>query len=70
MLDANKLRGKLVEMGVSVSELSATLNINAATFYRKLKGNSFKIAEADIIVQKLNLSSAEANSIFFSQYIA
>ena len=70
MLNCNKLKGKIVENGMSIVEISEILGINPATFYRKLKQNSFEIREADIIVNVLNLSSNEATSIFFAQYVA
>lgn len=70
MLNANKLKGKLVEKGMTVEEISKTLGINPSTFYRKLKNNSFEIGEADVIVKALQLSSSEAKEIFFNQFVA
>ena len=66
MLNASKLRDKMNEKNISVKELSEKMLINSATFYRKLKKNSFEISEADVIVRELNLSQEEANSIFFA----
>lgn len=70
MLSANMLKGKLVEKGVTVSELSGILGINPSTFYRKIKNNSFEIGEADKIVKALALTSQEAKNIFFNQFVA
>ena len=70
MLNMNKLKGKIAENCMTVAELSKILGINPSTFYRKMKKNSFEIAEADILVQTLKLSKEEACSIFFSQTVA
>ena len=70
MLDVQKLKGKIVEKGKSVESVSAELGINPATFYRKLKNNSFEINEADKLVDILSLTSDEAIAIFFSNKIA
>lgn len=70
MLNAGKLKGKLVEKGITVSEMSSKLGIAPSTFYRKIKNNSFEIGEADKIVHALLLSAQEATDIFFSQFVA
>lgn len=70
MLDVQKLKGKIVEKGKSVESVSAELGINPATFYRKLKNNSFEINEADKLVDILSLTNDEAVSIFFSSAVA
>ncbi len=70
MLDVQKLKGKIVEKGKSVESVSAELGINPATFYRKLKNNSFEINEADKLVDILALTNEEAIAIFFSHVVA
>ena len=70
MLNVNMLKGKLVEKGITVSEIAKQLNINQSTFYRKMKNNSFRISETDVIVNVLQLSADEASNIFFSQIVA
>lgn len=70
MLDVQKLKGKIVEKGKSVESVSAELGINPATFYRKLKNNSFEINEADKLVDILDLTNEEAIAIFFSHIVA
>lgn len=70
MLDVKKLKGKIVERGRTIESVSADLGINPATFYRKLKNNSFEINEADKLVNILSLSGSEATAIFFSQFVA
>lgn len=70
MLNVQKLKGKIVEKGKSVESVSAELGINPATFYRKLKNNSFEINEADKLVDILALTNEEAIAIFFSHFVA
>ena len=70
MLDVQKLKGKIVEKGKSVETVSADLGINPSTFYRKLKNNSFKIREADKLIEILALTGEEASAIFFSDCVA
>lgn len=72
MVDVNKLKGRIVEKGLTVGELAAIIGIDKTTIYRKLKGNGddFSISEADSIAKALSLNSSEATAIFFSQYVA
>ncbi len=72
MVNINKLKGKIVECGINVSDLASEIGIDRATLYRKLNagGENFTIKEADLISEKLNLSCDEVNSIFFSQFVA
>ena len=57
---------------MSVQELAELVDIDKATFYRKLNANgeTFLIREADAISKALNLTGEEVNAIFFSQYVA
>lgn len=72
MVNVNKLKGKIVECGMSTSELASKIGIDRATLYRRLNsdGKDFTIEEADLIVQELELSCSEAKAIFFSQFVA
>ncbi|NFG59670.1 helix-turn-helix transcriptional regulator [Clostridium botulinum] len=72
MVNINKLKGKVVENGITISELAKKINVDKSTLYRKLKrnGEDISIKEANLIVKALNLTIDEANSIFFDQYIA
>lgn len=72
MVNTNKLRGKIVECGLSTAEVAEAIGINPATFYRKLNenGGTFLIREADAISKVLNLTASEVNAIFFAQYVA
>lgn len=72
VVNVNKLKAKMVELGINIEGLSAKIGIDKATFYRRLAshGETFSIKEADLICRELNLSRDEVNAIFFSQYVA
>ena len=72
MVNVNKLKGKIVENGMSIENLATVIGVDRATIYRKLNGNgaSFSIKEADSIVKALSLNATEAQAIFFSQFVS
>lgn len=72
MVNVNKLKGKIVERGLSVSALAEKIGIDKATLYRKISenGDPLTIRDADKISEVLNLSKEEVNDIFFSQFVA
>lgn len=72
MVNVNKLKGKIVERGLTVEALAEKLGVNKSTIYRKIDndGATFTIREANLICGILNLSGQEATEIFFSQYVA
>ena len=70
MLNVNMLKAKLIEKGISISEISMKLGMHPTTFSRKMRNKSFTIKEMALIVQILHLSAQEANDIFFSQTVA
>lgn len=72
MVNVDKLRGKIVEKRMSIAYLSKKIDIDKATFYRKLndEGETFSIREVDAIAKELKLTFDEAIAIFFSQFIA
>lgn len=72
MVNINKLRGKVVELGFSIESLAELVNVDRSTMYRKLsgKGDGFTIKEVDAICKALKLSKEDALAIFFTQYVA
>lgn len=72
MVNINKLRGKMVECGITVEELAKLMGIDRATLYRRFnsEGKELSIKEVDSIVRILKLSKKDANDIFFSQFVA
>ena len=72
MINVNKLKGKIVENGMTVSSLAEKIGIDKATLYIKLNNNAeaLMLKEASAIVDILHLSIDEATAIFFSQFVA
>lgn len=72
MVNINKLRGKIIENGLSVKDLADKLEIDRSTLYRKMnsEGDTMTISDAEKISKILNLSLEEVNSIFFSDFVA
>ena len=72
MVNVQMLKGKVVERGLTLEKVAENLGIDRSTMSRKLGkgGDDFTIKQADGIVNLLNLTSDEATSIFFNQFIA
>lgn len=72
MVNINKLRGKIIEKGLSVKELAEKLQMDRSTLYRKMnsEGDTMTISDAEKISKILNLSLEEVNSIFFKDFVA
>ena len=72
MVNINKLRGKIIENGLSVKDLADNLEMDRSTLYRKMnsEGDTLTISDAEKISKILNLSLEEVNSIFFSNFVA
>ncbi len=71
-VNSNKLKAKIVENGMNVSELAVKIGMDKSTLYRKIAsdGESMTVKDANAIVRALNLTSADALAIFFSQLVA
>jgi len=71
-VNVNKLKGKLVERGMSIADLAEKMGINVATLYRKLGngGLGLSVKDANLIVDILSLSLQDAMEIFFAQKVA
>jgi len=72
IVNVNKLKGKIVEQGLTVETLAQRIKVDKSTLYRKMNdmGESFTIREENLICKALNLNGQEATAIFFSQYVA
>lgn len=69
--NTSKLKGIMVEQGITQDEMAKRMSIDRSTFNRKLKcGVAFTIGEAHSIVTILNLSKDEAADIFFGNTVA
>ena len=67
MINILKLKGKIVEAGMTILSISKALNMDRSTFYRKMNedGTDFTIREVNIMINKLNLSFNDVQDIFF-----
>lgn len=64
-LNANKLKDKIVEKGLTISKVSELACINRTSLYRKLNNHGkFTINEASRIKEVLELSNSESIDIF------
>lgn len=72
MVNINKLRGKIIENGLSVKDLADKLEMDRSTLYRKMNsaGDTMTISDAEKISKILNMTLEEVNSIFFSEFVA
>lgn len=72
MINVNKLKGKIVENGLSITELAKRIGVDRSTLYRKIgrNGDEFSIKEANLIARELKLSREEAIAIFFTRLVA
>ena len=71
-VNVNRLKGKIVERGMSVAALADKIGIDRSTLYRKLEndGAGLLVKDANNIAYALQLSYDEAMSIFFARYVA
>ncbi len=71
-MNINKLRGKIIENGMTVNDVASYIGMDRSTFYRKLnnEGETFTIKEVNLIRDVLNLTVDEAVSIFFTNIVA
>ena len=67
-----KLKAKLTELGMNITELGEKMGYDKATIYRRLKDNGARlsISDANMIIKVLRLTRDEAISIFFTQLVA
>lgn len=68
-MNANKLKGKIVENGLTVSDLALKIGVDPSTMYRKISaenGDKMLIREVKEIIEILHLTEEEAVSIFFN----
>lgn len=71
-VNINKLKGKLTELGMTVTDLATLMGYDKSALYRRFKNNgaSMTIDEANSIIRILKLTKEEAVAIFFGQLVA
>ena len=68
MLNAEKLKEKIVERNTTIEAVANAVNMDRSTFYRKMQPNNkgFTVGEAKAIALVLKMTGKEANAIFYS----
>lgn len=71
-VNVNKLKGRIIEKGLTIAAVAEKMGIDKSSLYRKLGngGETMLIKDAIAICSVLDLSKDEAVSIFFSQFVA
>lgn len=71
-VNVNKLKAKMVERGLNVSQVAEKIGIDRSSLYRKLnnEGETLTVKEAKAIVKVLNITPSEAAQIFFGNDVA
>lgn len=67
-----KLKAKLTELGMNITELGEKMGYDKSTIYRRLKDNGagLSVSDANQIIKILKLTRDESVCIFFSQLVA
>ena len=67
MVDANLLKGKIIEKGLSIEKIAAIMGINKSSLYRKIASpDCISIKDINILSDTLELNEKDIISIFFS----
>lgn len=71
-MNVSKLKGKIVEKEMSITQLAKEIGIDRSSLYRKLnnEGDTLSIKEANRIVEILELTREESMAIFFNSFVA
>lgn len=65
-MNGNKLKAKIIERGLSVTDFAAKIEMDRSSLYRKLSNaERITIGEATRIKEALDMTSEEASAIFF-----
>ncbi len=73
MINTNKLVEVIKEKKLTVSDVATAIGIDKSSLYRKINNDvrcGITVKEANKIVEFLELSAEEANSIFFAPDVA
>ena len=67
MVNANKIKGRMAEMGISQEEAAEALGIKQPTFSQKCNGvRDFKTHEVQKLVALLNIDDKDVVQYFFA----
>lgn len=68
MINANKLRARIVEMGMTQKEVAEKIGMSEKTFSIKINNGKFGLDEAEKMIDLLHIEQPE--KIFFSNGVA
>lgn len=68
VVNAQKLKGKIVEKSKTQESVADAMGINRSTFYRKMKngGSGFTVGDIHKMIMYIPLTKEEAVDIFFN----
>ena len=71
MVNTNKIKGKIVELGMTNKNLASALNLALPTISQKLNNvRPMYLHEAEIIGKLLNIKPEDFTIYFFADYVA
>lgn len=68
MINANLLRGKIAEAGLTQREVAQEIGMSEKTFSLKMKSGKFGLDEAQAMISLLSIN--DPNPIFFPKEVA
>ena len=68
MIDTAKLRGVIIECGLTQQKVAEAIGISARTFYSKMKNGVFNSGEIDAMISLLHID--DPVRIFFANDVA
>lgn len=67
MVNTNKLKGIIVEKGLTIEKVAEQIGLDRSTLYRKInEPDKFTIKDANNLRQVLGMSAQEATAVFFA----
>lgn len=72
MTNINKLKGRIVECGMTMQSLAASTGISQSALYRRIagEGKDFTLEEIQLISVALDMTIDDINQIFFADFVA
>ena len=68
MINANKIRARIVELGMTQEQVAEKIGMSKKTFSLKMKSGKFGLDEADRMIDVLKIEKPE--TCFFSDGVA
>lgn len=71
MINSNKIKGRMVEMGITQKDVARTLNIAPPTVSQKINNvRPMDLNEAETLAKMLKIQPSEFGAYFFSDTVA